>query len=78
MHLNDNGTYIYFMVSGKLEALLLSFSLLNTVPKIVSAKHAPGSFECVNGLRFLAMAWITLGHTYQLGPVYKQYPNLRK
>ena len=54
----------------------LAFSLYATLPKLFAAKHPPGSFQSLNGLRFLAMAWIVLGHTYVLAPIYSEAPAL--
>ena len=54
----------------------LAFSLYATLPKLFAAKHPPGSFQCLNGLRFLAMAWIVLGHTYKIETLFTQAPVL--
>ena len=52
----------------RFKSIFLAFSLWRTLPRILSAKTPKGSYGCINGLRFLAMAWIVLGHTYYLGP----------
>ena len=54
--------------ADRFEQIFLAFSLWRTLPRILSAKAPKGSFRCINGLRFLAMCWIMLGHTFVLGP----------
>lgn len=49
---------------GKIEKALLSFSVYTNGVKILSTNQAAGSLGAVNGIRFLSMAWIILGHTY--------------
>ena len=49
---------------GKIERALLSFSVYTNGVKILSTNQAAGSLGAVNGIRFLSMAWIILGHTY--------------
>ncbi|XP_064611188.1 O-acyltransferase like protein-like [Liolophura sinensis] len=47
--------------------LWLSFSLLSNVPKILAATHPKGSITCLNGIRYLSMAWVILCHTFYYG-----------
>ena len=44
--------------------ILLSFSLLNNVHKLLSTKKAPDSIPCLHGIRVLSTTWIVLAHTY--------------
>ncbi|KAL4234454.1 hypothetical protein ACF0H5_006100 [Mactra antiquata] len=49
---------------GVLENILLSFSVYTNGYKILGANQGSGSIGAVNGIRFLSMAWVILGHTY--------------
>ena len=44
--------------------ILISFSVYTNGAKILSTHQAAGTLTAVNGIRFLSMAWIILGHTY--------------
>ena len=44
--------------------MLLSFSVYSNGVKILSTNQASGSLGAVNGIRFLSMAWVILGHSY--------------
>lgn len=52
---------------GKPLRALLAFSLRRNVPRVLSTRMPPGAYKAFNGLRFLSMCWIILGHTWQLG-----------
>ena len=54
---------IIFVV-GVIEKMLLSFSVYSNGVKILSTNQSAGSLGAVNGIRFLSMAWVILGHTY--------------
>ncbi|XP_064616438.1 nose resistant to fluoxetine protein 6-like isoform X2 [Liolophura sinensis] len=43
---------------------LASFSVYTNGRKILSTAQAPGSLNCLHGIRFLSMSWVILGHTY--------------
>ncbi|KAI0243330.1 O-acyltransferase like protein [Lamellibrachia satsuma] len=47
--------------------VLRAFSLYRNVPRIISARHAPGSYTCLHGVRVILAAWIVLGHTFDIG-----------
>ncbi|KAI0224159.1 O-acyltransferase like protein [Lamellibrachia satsuma] len=47
--------------------VLRAFSLCRNVPRIISARHAPGSYTCLHGVRVILAAWIVLGHTFDIG-----------
>ena len=53
-----------FLFSGTIEKVLLSFSVYLNGVKILSTNQASGSLSAVNGIRFLSMAWVILGHSY--------------
>ncbi|KAK3594984.1 hypothetical protein CHS0354_019912 [Potamilus streckersoni] len=48
-------------------SIFLSFSLYTNVPKLLRAKQSSDSVTCVNGIRFLSLTWVILGHTYNYG-----------
>ena len=48
---------------GIIEKVLLSFSVYSNGAKILSANQSAGSLGAVNGIRFLSMSWVILGHT---------------
>ena len=50
--------------SGIMAKVLISFSVYTNGAKILSTHQAAGTLSAVNGIRFLSMAWIILGHTY--------------
>jgi hypothetical protein len=54
-------------ISGILGKLLLSFSVYTNAPKILNTSQPKGTLTCVNGIRFLSMTWVILGHTYGFG-----------
>ncbi|XP_071097623.1 nose resistant to fluoxetine protein 6-like [Haliotis cracherodii] len=47
--------------------ILLSFSVYTNASKLLSTKQAPGSLTAINGIRFLSITWVILGHTYVFG-----------
>lgn len=55
------------LISVSFKAVCTSFSLYQNVPALLSFDHPRGSFQCLNGIRFLSFAWIVLGHTSLLG-----------
>lgn len=44
--------------------LLLCFSLKTNGSKLLSTQKSEGNIDCINGIRFLSMAWVVLGHTF--------------
>ncbi|XP_045202055.2 nose resistant to fluoxetine protein 6-like [Mercenaria mercenaria] len=47
--------------------LLLSFSVYTNAPKILNTNQPKGTLTSVNGIRFLSMTWVILGHVYAFG-----------
>ncbi|XP_053381296.1 nose resistant to fluoxetine protein 6-like [Mercenaria mercenaria] len=47
--------------------LLLSFSAYTNASKIFNTNQASGILTSVNGIRFISMTWVVLGHTYAFG-----------
>ncbi|XP_053380232.1 nose resistant to fluoxetine protein 6-like [Mercenaria mercenaria] len=52
---------------GILGKLLLSFSVYSNAPKILNTNQPKGTLTSVNGIRFLSMTWVILGHVYGFG-----------
>ncbi|CAG2227511.1 unnamed protein product [Mytilus edulis] len=52
---------------GFLGKLLLSFSVYTNGAKILSTNQGSGTLTAVNGIRFISMSWVILGHTFAFG-----------
>ncbi|XP_052221322.1 nose resistant to fluoxetine protein 6-like isoform X1 [Dreissena polymorpha] len=52
---------------GVLGKLLLSFSVLTNARKILNTDQPSQTLTSVNGIRFISMTWVVLGHTYVFG-----------
>ncbi|XP_060080526.1 nose resistant to fluoxetine protein 6-like [Ylistrum balloti] len=50
--------------TGVLSKMLLSFSVWTNGRKLLSAEQTGGTMGAINGIRFLSMSWVILGHTY--------------
>ncbi|WAR11331.1 NRF6-like protein [Mya arenaria] len=50
--------------SSTMEKTFLAFSAYSNGVKILSTVQGAGSLGALNGIRFLSMAWVILGHTY--------------
>ncbi|WAR07156.1 NRF6-like protein [Mya arenaria] len=49
--------------AGTMERILLAFSVYTNGVKILNTDQREGSLGALNGIRFLSMAWVILGHT---------------
>jgi len=47
---------------SKLIQLLINCSVYTNLMKIFNLKKIDGQLDCLNGIRFLSMAWVVLGH----------------
>ena len=47
--------------------LLLSFPIYTNAKKILNTNQPAGTLTAVNGIRFVSMTWVILGHTYAFG-----------
>ncbi|CAG2200088.1 unnamed protein product [Mytilus edulis] len=45
----------------------LSFSVYTNIEKILGTKQAAGTLTAINGIRFISMSWVILGHTFAFG-----------
>ncbi|KAK3088547.1 hypothetical protein FSP39_020450 [Pinctada imbricata] len=52
--------------SDTLEKIVLAFSVYTNGKKLLNTKQSKGSLTSINGIRFLSMAWVILGHTLVL------------
>ncbi|KAK6978810.1 nose resistant to fluoxetine protein 6, partial [Biomphalaria glabrata] len=46
---------------------LLAFSVLLNGSKILDTSQPPGSLTAINGIRFITLTWVLLGHNYGFG-----------
>ena len=53
-----------FVISGTWGKVLLSFSVYTNAAKILSTNQPSGTLTAVNGIRFVSMTWVILGHSY--------------
>lgn len=57
--------YLFFgNAIGTLEKLLLSFSVYSNAKKILSTRKTSETLTALNGIRFLSISWVVLGHTF--------------
>lgn len=67
----------FMHITGVPGRLLLSFSVYSNAPKILNTNQPKGTLTSVNGIRFLSMTWVILGHTFGFGAtgvgMYKLY-----
>lgn len=47
--------------------LLLSFSVYTNGAKLLNTTHSAGTLTCINGIRFISMSWVILGHAVAFG-----------
>ena len=59
----------YGFVVGVGMQLMKSFSLYETVPKMMDSSPKPNQLQGLDGIRFLSMSWVILGHVYAF-PMY--------
>ncbi|KAL4219113.1 hypothetical protein ACF0H5_021696 [Mactra antiquata] len=64
----DDKKYVYKpSIVGK---ALLSFSIYTNAEKILNTDQPSGTLTSINGIRFISMTWVILGHTYSFGTRY--------
>jgi hypothetical protein len=56
--------HVILNVSGIGGRVLQAFSLYTNGSKLLSTKSGAGTLGAVNGIRFLSMSWVILGHSY--------------
>ncbi|XP_033734150.1 LOW QUALITY PROTEIN: nose resistant to fluoxetine protein 6-like [Pecten maximus] len=52
---------------GILPRLASSFSVYTNIRKLMNTEQASGALSAVNGIRFLSISWVVLGHTFGFG-----------
>jgi peptidoglycan/LPS O-acetylase OafA/YrhL len=50
--------------SAILAKLLLSFSVYSNGKKLLQVNQSAGTLTALNGIRFLSISWVVLGHTF--------------
>lgn len=53
--------------TGKLERMILAFSVYTNGQKLLSTDQSSESISCVHGIRFISMLWVILGHVHVYG-----------
>ncbi|XP_030034482.1 O-acyltransferase like protein isoform X2 [Manduca sexta] len=48
----------------QINKLLQSFSVYTNTRRLVTYTSVPGTLECLDGIRVMAMLWVIVGHTY--------------
>ena len=61
---------------NKLLRIITSFSLLRNTRAIFSTRVPPGAITSINGIRFISMTWVILGHYYVFGKVWSRPDNI--
>ncbi|XP_052092463.1 nose resistant to fluoxetine protein 6-like [Mytilus californianus] len=51
---------------GLIGDLLLAFSIYTNGAKLFNTKQNKDILTCINGIRFISMTWVILGHTYSM------------
>ncbi|XP_034303620.2 nose resistant to fluoxetine protein 6 [Magallana gigas] len=62
--LNPNSKDVHMESENTFEKLLLSFSVYSNAKKILSTGKTSETLTALNGIRFLSISWVVLGHTY--------------
>ena len=63
----SNHCHVPYIFSGTLGKTLQAFSLYTNGSKLLSTNRPAGNLGCLNGIRFLSMSWVILGHSYAFG-----------
>ena len=71
----------YQFVSGTVSKALLAFSIYTNTAKILDTKQPAGSLTALNGVRFISMTWVILGHVFAFsvphaGMIYMKFPTM--
>lgn len=51
-------------INSTLIKMFQAFSLISNFRKFVNTSFSSDTLSCLNGIRFLCMSWVVLGHTY--------------
>ncbi|XP_071152100.1 nose resistant to fluoxetine protein 6-like [Mytilus edulis] len=63
IHHDETDSYSKY-TPGMFGQLLLSFSVYTNGSKILNTNQPGGSLTAINGIRFISMTWVILGHAY--------------
>ena len=62
---HDSAHILCFSIfTGLAGKVLIAFSVYTNGSKLLSAKRQPGTLGALNGVRFLSMSWVILGHSF--------------
>ncbi|KAL6258374.1 hypothetical protein P5V15_010328 [Pogonomyrmex californicus] len=56
-------------ITSEKSGILTAFSLYKNGKELMHTERRPGSIRCLDGLRFISIAWIIFGHTYYMETV---------
>ncbi|GLV35556.1 uncharacterized protein CBL_01294 [Carabus blaptoides fortunei] len=56
--------FIHYKGQEPAHLILVAFSVYTNGRKLLTVSKNPGQLECINGLRFISMMWVVIGHTY--------------
>ncbi|GLV35557.1 uncharacterized protein CBL_01293 [Carabus blaptoides fortunei] len=65
--------YLVRNIKKPLHELFVTFSLYSNIKKLTKIKKDVDQIPCINGIRFISMMWIVLGHRYMFGAI---FPNV--
>jgi len=65
--LKSKYTTVIWFIAGIAGRLLLSFSMYSNAKKIINTSQPAGTLTSINGIRFISMTWVILGHTFAFG-----------
>nr|CAD7401224.1 unnamed protein product [Timema cristinae] len=60
--LRDDGNAVQLKYRGKLEKMLMAFSIKKTLPELLSVEKGDGDIKCIHGIRALATVALYVAH----------------
>jgi len=54
------------MFADKFLGIVQGFSAYHNIRKLFDTRVSSESFRCINGIRFISMTWVLMGHTFML------------
>ena len=69
-HADDWKSLLIFSITERLSNFLLAFSVYTNGKKLLNTQQRAGALTSINGIRFISMSWVILGHTLAfIGPI---------
>ncbi|CAH1990678.1 unnamed protein product [Acanthoscelides obtectus] len=57
--------------------IVTSLSLISNGKRLFSTADRVGDLECLHGLRYLSICWVTIGHRYMQNMIYPSYNSIQ-